>query len=117
MLLLTTGIRRGEMFGLQWNDVDFHNKLIRIKKSVSYTPKSGIVVGLPKSNAGIRDIPITDGMIRLLNEYKQGEKVLDDAFVFHTESEPFKPHHPDYATSYLRKFIKNTNLPSIFYKE
>ena len=112
-LLLTTGIRRGEMFGLKWKDIDFNNRLIRIERNVIYTKESGVIVGLPKTTAGIRDIPITDGMIRLLNEYKQGEKVFDNAFVFHTDNEPFKPHNPDYATRYLRKFMQRANLPNM----
>ena len=46
-LLLTTGIRRGECFGLQWQDVGFINKSIHIERSVTYTFMSGIVIGLP----------------------------------------------------------------------
>ena len=112
-LLLTTGIRRGEMFGLQWGDVDFAGRLIRIERNVTYTKDSGVVVGLPKSLAGIREIPLTDGMIRLLNDYRNGVNYPDNAFVFHTDNQPLKPHNPDYATTYLRKFMKESNLPNM----
>ena len=46
-LLLTTGIRRSECFGLQWQGVDFINKSIHIERSVTHTSMSGIVIGLP----------------------------------------------------------------------
>ncbi len=58
-LLLTTGIRRGECFGLQWRDVDFENRSIHINRNVTYTAREGVTVGLPKTNAGLREIPLT----------------------------------------------------------
>lgn len=112
-LLLTTGIRRGECFGLQWQDVDFINRLIRIKRSVTYTSMSGIIVGLPKTQAGLREIPLTDGMINLLQEYKSQENAAATAFVFHSETSPFAPHHPDFATDHLKKFMKKIGLPDM----
>ncbi|MBQ7948842.1 MAG: site-specific integrase [Clostridia bacterium] len=112
-LLLTTGIRRGECFGLQWQDVDFINRLIRIKRSVTYTSMSGIIVGLPKTQAGLREIPLTDGMINLLQEYKSKENAAATAFVFHSETSPFDPHHPDFATDHLKKFMKKIGLPDM----
>ena len=112
-LLLTTGIRRGECFGLQWQDVDFINKSIHIERSVTYTSMSGIVIGLPKTDAGIREIPLTDGMINLLQEYKSKENAAATAFVFHSETSPFDPHHPDFATDHLKKFMKKIGLPDM----
>jgi len=112
-LLLTTGIRRGECFGLQWQDVDFTNRLIRIERSVTYTTLSGIIVGLPKTSAGLREIPLTDGMLRLLEEYKATEQAAANAFVFHAETSPFAPHHPDFATYHLKEFMKKINLPDM----
>lgn len=112
-LLLTTGIRRGECFGLQWQDVDFINGLIHIKRSVTYTSMSGIVVGLPKTEAGIREIPLTDGMMKLLQEYQKEENAAANAYVFHSETSPFDPHHPDFATGHLKKFMKKINLPDM----
>ena len=112
-LLITTGIRRGECFGLQWQDVDFINKSIHIERSVTYTSMSGIVIGLPKTDAGIREIPLTDGMINLLQEYKSKENAAATAFVFHSETSPFDPHHPDFATDHLKKFMKKIGLPDM----
>ena len=112
-LLLTTGIRRGECFGLQWQDIDFVNRLIRIERNVTYTVLKGILVGKPKTQAGIREIPLTDSMLRLLEEYKNGENAAANAFVFHAETSPFAPHNPDYATDHLKKFMKRINLPDM----
>ncbi len=112
-LLLTTGIRRGECFGLQWQDVDFVNRLIRIERNVTYTKLKGIVVGKPKTDTGVREIPLTDSVLQLLEEYKSGEQAAATAFVFHAETSPFAPHNPDYVTKHLKRFMKRINLPDM----
>ena len=112
-LLLTTGIRRGECFGLQWQDIDFVNRLIRIERNVTYTALKGITIGLPKTDTGIRSIPLTDSVLRLLQEYKNTENAAATAFVFHADTSPFDPHDPNYATHHLKKFMKKINLPDM----
>ena len=64
-VLLGTGTRIGECLGLRWDDLDFDKKLISINHSIVYYPekksKSAIMrVSLPKTEAGIRTIPMLD---------------------------------------------------------
>ena len=73
-LLLTTGIRRGECFGLQWGDIDFEKSLIRIERNVTYTGFGGLSIGLPKTNTSIRQIPVTSNVVKLL--YTEESKPL-----------------------------------------
>lgn len=67
-LSLCTGMRMGEVLGLRWSDVDFDDNVIHIRRtvnrleSVNGKKKTEIVVGTPKSENAIRDIPITDKM-------------------------------------------------------
>ena len=116
-LLLTTGMRRGECFGLQWGDVDFDNRIIRIERNVTYTTTSGITVGLPKTHAGIREIPITDGVLHLLSDYKSSEHqstpLSNDMYLFHSQSSHFKPHDPTYITKHMQRFMKRIGLPNM----
>ena len=72
-LLLTTGMRRGECFGLQWQDIDFECSVIRIERNVTFTASSGVRIGLPKTAQGIRVIPITERMVNILKEYKESQ--------------------------------------------
>ena len=116
-LLLTTGVRRGECFGLQWGDVDFENRIIRIERNVTYTTLKGVTVGLPKTNTGIREIPITEGVISLLTEYKAIENyrtsLSDNMFLFHSADSPLKPRNPTYITKHMKKFMKRIGLPDM----
>lgn len=116
-LLLTTGIRRGECFGLQWGDVDFVNRVIFIRRNVTYTALNGITVGLPKTNTGIKTIPITDNLLSLLKEYKTSEEtnfaLYDDSFLFHSEQSSQIPRAPTYITKHMKRFMKRIGLPDM----
>ena len=66
-ILLGTGCRVGEFIGLRWEDVDFKQKVISINHSIAYVcygkedgRKSHYAISLPKTEAGIRYIPMTD---------------------------------------------------------
>ena len=64
-VLLGTGTRIGECLGLRWEDLDFDKRLISINHSIVYYPdrkanSSVMRVSLPKTQAGIRTIPMLD---------------------------------------------------------
>src|SRR5271156_1363203 len=48
-----TGLRRGELIGLQWEDVDFENLVIHVRRSVVM-----MVQGAPKTEASAKDVPL-----------------------------------------------------------
>ena len=69
-----TGMRKGEIFGLQWNDIDFKNKEIHVKHNLSYAPEIneigkrnyGVVLQTPKTNNSIRIVPMSNKIYELL---------------------------------------------------
>lgn len=48
-----TGLRRGELIGLRWQDVDFENLILHIRRSVV-----AMVEGAPKTEASLKDVPL-----------------------------------------------------------
>ena len=64
VVLFGTGCRIGEIIGLRWSDVDFENSSISINHSITYCAGRRMIgnshyeVNLPKTNAGIRTIPM-----------------------------------------------------------
>lgn len=75
-VLLGTGCRVGEITGLRWEDCDFSHKIIHINHSLIYRPQDdGRVrfrITLPKTRAGVRIIPMLDGVKdALLTEYER----------------------------------------------
>ncbi len=113
-ILLTTGVRRGECFGLQWGDIDFENALVHINRNVVYTTKSGAVVGAPKTDTGYRTIPLANKTLLLLAEYKITENPkVKDAFLFHGEGAQTEPRDPSYLTKHMKKLMKKADLPNM----
>ncbi len=79
-VLLGTGMRIGECLGLCWQDLDFENRFIRVCKTLTYRPepKKGCVVSIstPKTEAGVRTIPMIDEVYDAFLEEYQIQKVL-----------------------------------------
>ena len=72
-VFLGTGCRVGEVVGLRWEDIDFENRIININHSIVYYPrpgsktkKSDLQLSLPKTEAGIRIIPMLEEVYEAL---------------------------------------------------
>lgn len=61
-LMTFTGMRRNEVLGLRWEDIDFDGGVIHIQRGLICTSNQPIV-GTQKSRAGFRDIPITEHLL------------------------------------------------------
>lgn len=73
--VLQTGLRTGELVGLKWEDVDFNNRTITVKRSMEYRHSTKEWrVGPPKSASGNRSIPLTDEAISILKQQKEKHK-------------------------------------------
>lgn len=70
ILTVFTGVRLGELMGLEWQDVDFKNGIISINRSSQYLADMGVFTKVPKTESSIREIAIPEFIISLLEEYK-----------------------------------------------
>lgn len=72
IILLCTGMRRSELLGLDWADVDLINGEIHITKGYVKLPKSSNnIVNPPKTQGSKRTIPIDKTLVSLLKDYKE----------------------------------------------
>lgn len=58
LLAIVTGIRRGELLGLKWQDIDFKKRKMRIRRELVYVPKIGLIEKNPKSEHSKREISL-----------------------------------------------------------
>jgi integrase len=65
-MALATGMRRGELLGLKWQDVDWKNHRILIKRQVCNPQGGGFVFQEPKTSLGIRSVRLGTGIIERL---------------------------------------------------
>ena len=118
-VFITTGLRRGECIGLQWQDIDFQKQTLTVNRSVTYTPECGIVVAPPKTAHSIRTIPVVGSTLGLLKQLqKQQERehpatILNCAYVFPRPGDPFEARDPSAITRHMKRFIKSAGLPDV----
>jgi integrase len=67
---LLSGLRRGEVLGLRWQDVSFDDETIRISQTLQYIPKQGLVVDDTKNETSARPVKLSRSAFLLLKEYK-----------------------------------------------
>lgn len=119
-VLLFTGMRRGELMGLVWSDIDLDNNTITIQRSLQYLPDMGVFTSDTKTKSSRRVIKAPGTAIQSLKAYRTWQKKTflsigqpweESGQVFVTQSGT--PMHPDTLTSWFGSFIKTTDLPQI----
>lgn len=71
LISLFMGIRRGELAGLEWRDIDFENKTMTIARSVQDIPHYGLIEKEPKTENSKRTLSMPDKLVVYLKEYKE----------------------------------------------
>lgn len=81
-VMFGTGGRVGEIIGLRWKDLDFDENYISINHNVTYYPRSDknykceFRVSLPKTEAGIRSVPMLDKVREALELERQNQRLF-----------------------------------------
>jgi integrase len=95
VLALHTGLREGELFGLQWQDVDLERATVTVRQTLIHVTGGGLQASQPKTEASAATIPLTAGAVAALraNRTRQIEQRLragsawqDAGYVFTTEA-------------------------------
>jgi integrase len=80
MFLLGTGCRIGEAIGIRWDDIDFDKRIISINHSLTYYQRADdsfkceFRVSQPKTEAGVRLIPMMQQVYDVLNDEYERQK-------------------------------------------
>lgn len=70
------GLRRGEGLGLRWADVDLSAGTLRVTQQIKYVPGAGRTVDDPKSDAGVRTLPVPRVLADLLRRLQAAQAVV-----------------------------------------
>lgn len=118
---LLSGLRRAELLGLRWQDVDLDTGVIHIVQTSNYVSGTGVYVSTPKTEDSDRYLKVSRTAILMLLEYKAWQddmraKVGDawegtagDDRIF--TNEVGRPMFPTSLTQWMGKFIKRSGLP------
>lgn len=119
-LFMYLGLRREELCGLEWKDINFDTSVIRIERASVYIPKEGVLTDSTKNTSSERFIKAPTAAIQMLqdfrlwqNERKQrvGDRWQEHDRVFTTDFGA--PIHPDTITGWFHRFIRKHDLPDI----
>lgn len=118
MLLLYSGMRRGELLGLEWPDIDIENRIVSISRTSQYLSGRGIFTKSTKTVSSVRTIKLPGIAVELLKKHKvwQNTERLKIGDQWQGTGRLFTawngaPMHPDVLTGWFEDFIKRTDLP------
>lgn len=104
LICLYTGMRLGEICGLQWKDIDFSNRIIKIRRTIQRIRNENggtrFLIDVPKTQKSIRDIPLPDFLMERLQKNKCNNL---SAYVLSGKGEFIQPRtYQNRFKSYLR---------------
>ncbi|BCO40590.1 integrase [Mycobacterium paraintracellulare] len=118
--LALSGLRRGEIAGLMWSDIDLGAGTLTVARNRVQAGAGNVVEGDPKTLASRRTLPLDEGLVSVLKRasarYAQERLALGAA---HTDSgyvavnEAGEPYTPDALTRMWRKLAKTAGVRPI----
>ena len=119
LLAISTGMRRGEVLGLRWKDVDLSRRTVRVVQ-ILITDGKKLLFTPPKTKKSKRTIDITDVLTQSLKKHKaeQAKEKLALGAVYRDNglviTEPDgTPVNPDTFSARFRKLLKANDLPAV----
>ena len=114
-LLLHTGLRRGELCGLEWDDINFDLSLLDVQRTSLYLPEKGVFVDETKNSTSRRVLKLTPDAVQLLKRYRMWQNSerlrIGDQWAEEWEQHPRlfttwhgKPLHPSTVTGWFHTF-------------
>ena len=109
LLSLFMGLRIGELCGLKWEDIDFRNKILHIRRTVQRISsangnrKTKIVISAPKSATSFRDIAIPDALMKYFEMFRSEA----DYFILSGTDKPVEPRTMQYR---YKKILRTADV-------
>jgi integrase len=119
VLLATTGMRRGEVVGLRWDDVDLDGSRVQVRQAVT-TAGNKIVIDGPKTRRSRRSIALDDDTMAALRSHRNrlaeerslaGELWRDEGMAFPDELGALL--HPDVVSRAFTAIVRRAGLSPI----
>ena len=117
---LFSGLRRGELLGLKWEDIDMDARTLTVQRTLNYLPQKGVYVDSPKSTTSRRPLHLSGTAVALLlaqqawqndRRAELGDAWTETGYVFTTDDG--NTIFPTSVTTWFREFIRSTGLPYV----
>ena len=119
-LALLTGMRRGEVLGLKWEDIDFATGTLSVRRTLTRGKGGTWELGQPKTKSGRRSIALPASCVDALKHHRarQAEERLRLGAIWEDQGFIFTGHtgHPLHVNTLMyqfKKLIEAADVPSI----
>ena len=123
LLLILTGMRRGELLGLEWPDIDLQDGMIQIMRTSQYAATLGTFADTPKTESSARKLAIPAELCGLLAAYRAEQEnrrqQLGDRWAAEWTEHPRlftqwdgKPMSTNTPYAIMQKILKRNGMPS-----
>ena len=107
---LMTGLRRGEICGLQWSDFDEESGMLKVCRTLHGQRKGEYTVGETKTGKGLRTIILPKPVADILRRRKAD---TISQWIFPDPVKPEDPVNPGSAYLHMKTLLRRAGLPSI----
>ena len=107
---MMTGLRRGEICGLQWSDFDGNTGTLKVCRTLHSQRKGEYTVGETKTNQGMRTIILPHSVTEILRRRKAD---AISQWIFPDPVKPEDPVDPNAAYRHMKTLLQRAGLPSI----
>ena len=106
---LSTGLRRGELLGLKWSDINFETRILEVKRQIQRV--NGVIQETtPKTHNAYRKILLSAEAVGILKEYREQQKVKSE-YVFSSPTGGIM--EPDCARKMLKRVLQRAGLDEL----
>ena len=109
LLELSTGLRRGEILAIQWDDLDFRTGTLRVERQVQRI-QGKLVVSQPKTRASCRSILLPAPVLEILAQYRQS---VSSHWMFPSPKKEDSPLDPAAVRKKLSAVLKRAGCPAV----
>ena len=108
LLELTTGLRRGEILALQWDDLNVQTGALRVERQVQRI-QGKLAVSQPKTRASSRSILLPASVLKILEQYRQS---VTSRWMFPSSKKEDSPLDPAAVRKKLSAVLKRAGCPA-----
>ena len=114
-ICLSTGMRIGEICALKWSDINLSTETISVNHTIERIyiieddkRHTELVIGTPKTQNSMREIPISNELLKIIRPLK---KVMNDNYFILTNEA--KPTEPRTYRNYYKQLLKDLDIPDL----